>query len=131
MSKSKWKYDPGARRVKHKWNRPEAGFDEKEGVPVGKCPNTLDRKKAECLLNKGIPWPEEWEETAEYPSRIYNVYQGVVYEARPTMQGFSYHGFPACGRLPRHLTRQLVQRAVNEGYERELRQWLKTYCQKS
>jgi hypothetical protein len=128
MPNKKWEYDPGERRTKHKWNRPEAGFDERGGVPVGKCPSSLDWREAESLLNNGIPWPEEWEETADYPSRIYNVHKGVVYEARPTMQGFSYHGFPAHGRLPRRLATELAQRAAKEGYERELRQWLKTYC---
>ena len=124
-----WNYDPGARRFKHKWGRPEAGFDESSGVPVGKCPGSLSVEQAQQLLNSGIAWPEDWEESAEYPSRIYNVHQGVVYEARPTMQGFTYHGFPARGRLSRRLTRVLEQRAAAEGCEREYRQWLKTHCQ--
>lgn len=128
MGKIEWEYDPGARRFKHKWRRPEAGFDERGGVPVGKCPGTLSVETAKKLLKSGIPWPEEWEASADYPSRIYNVHEGVVYEARPTMRGDSYHGFPARGRLPRQLTRELERRAAKNGCERELRQWLKTYC---
>lgn len=129
MTKKKWDYDPGVRRFKHKWSRPEAGFDERRGVPIGKCPNSITVKQAERLLNSGVPWPEEWESSSQHPSRIYNVFEGVVYEAVPTMRGYSYHGFPARKRLPRLVLCELEKRATEAGFAQEFKQWIKTYCQ--
>jgi len=38
----------------------------------------MTREIAQQLLNEGF---EVWEDGDDFPSRIYNVYQGVVYEA--------------------------------------------------
>ncbi|HIJ84646.1 MAG TPA: hypothetical protein HPQ00_10655 [Magnetococcales bacterium] len=125
-----WKYDSAERRAKHKWSRDEAGFDPPDipGSP-GKCPSSVTRTPglAERLLNDGIPWPPE----AEHPERIYNVYQGVVYRAAPSVPGKIYHGFPEKeqpGRLvPDEVLGTLAERADNAGEFRKFKTWAKKY----
>ncbi|MBF8272674.1 MAG: hypothetical protein HW380_1779 [Magnetococcales bacterium] len=82
---------------------------------------------AERLLNDGIPWPPE----AEHPERIYNVYQGVVYRAAPSVPGKIYHGFPEKeqpGRLvPDEVLGTLAERADNAGEFRKFKTWAKKY----
>lgn len=126
----RWLYDPGEGRHKHRWNRDEAGFDPSGKGPVGKCPNTLTRDVAQQLLNDGF---EVWEEGDAFPSRIYNVYQGVVYEAVPTEPGRSYHGYPWRGDkgmgagLPPLIRKKLENRALLRGESREFKKWMKKF----
>ncbi|MBF0182288.1 MAG: hypothetical protein HQM03_19915 [Magnetococcales bacterium] len=127
---SDWKYDPGERRIKHKWSKDEAGFDPPDvpGSP-GKCPSSVTRTPglAERLLNDGIPWPTG----AAHPERIYNVYQGVVYRAVPAIAGKIYHGFPEKeqhGRLvPNEVLDALAERADNAEEFHKFRDWAKKH----
>lgn len=70
--------------------------------------------------------------SAEHPERIYAVHEGVVYEARPTEPGLTYHGFPWRGRpghnrLPRPIKRELRDRAEQAGCRKAFNDWLDRY----
>lgn len=124
-----WKYDAGEHRAKHCWGHPEADFVEIGDATVGKCPGTLAKSTAEILLNNGFPY---FMSSASYPVKIYNVYNGVVYEAVPTQPGVSFHGYPwrsMPGRksIPRRILRQLEERAVLNGCLKEYKAWIKNY----
>ena len=56
----------------------------------------MTREIAQQLLNEGF---EVWEEGDAFPSRIYNVCQGVIYEAVPAEPGF-VEVAPRPGQLP-------------------------------
>ena len=125
-----WKYVHDRRR-KHKraWKKNEAGFmQDPKGSFIGKCPANMTVEVAEALLNSGIEfssdrWPHD------YPERIYNIRDGVVYRATPTVPGESYHGFPEhpdrARKLPRDIKDQLMQLADKLGCHEEVRKWLK------
>jgi hypothetical protein len=97
-------------RKNHAWPKDEAGFDPSGKGPIGKCPVSITRDKAEILLNEGFAVYEDGDENV--PDRIYNVYIGVIYEARRTEYGKSYHGFPWRGdrgissRIPRKIMKK-------------------------
>jgi hypothetical protein len=81
-------------------------------------------------LVSGIPFYKNEDDL--YPSHIYNVHRGVIYEAAPTNPGRSYHGYPWKGRrdgIPQSILEQLRQRAISCGDEREFKNWLKQYMQ--
>lgn len=124
-----WRYDSGEGRYKHRWNKDEAGFEPSGRGPVGKCPKWMDSVLAQRLLDNGIPF---WEDDP-FPARIYNVCEGVVYEAVPTEPGKSYHGYPWRGDrgmgagLPPRIRRELAKRAESEGKLREFQRWMKRY----
>jgi hypothetical protein len=128
---STWRYDPGEGRKKHAWPKDEAGFEPSGKGPVGKCPQSISREFAEQLLNEGIPVFED--DDSEVPERIYNVYKGVVYEARRTEYGKSFHGFPWRGdkgisqRIPARIIIQLEARAKEDSELREFKRWMKKY----
>ena len=88
-------------------------------------------EKVENLLNQGFPVYED--EDSDVPSRIYNVYMGVVYEARRTEYGKSFHGFPWRGdmaigrRIPAGVKKRLEDRARENNEWRELKRWMKHY----
>lgn len=126
-------YDPAEHRVKHCWGETFAAFVEVGSGYVGKCPSTLSKEQAKELVNAAVY--EGMLPTVSMrnlmPERVWNVYQGVVYEAVPTRTG-AYHGYPWRGRpsrnrLPRPVLRTLHARAVEQGYEREFKDWLATY----
>lgn len=90
------------------------------------CPSTLSKEHAEQLLNQGIGYPEG----SDNPERIYNVHDGVVYEA--VRSGDSWHGYPwryRPGRraLPRQMMLKLEERAQAQDKQREFKQWVKNY----
>ncbi len=126
-----WKYDPGAGRRKHKWTEPRADIvdDPESGAPVGKCPSTLTQEDAERLLNGGIPYsPPGWDKS--WPKQIFNVHEqdGVVYVARPTLGGVSYHGYPANPRkrdVPPDVAALLRRRAAELGCMEEFDTWMR------
>lgn len=122
---SSYKYDPGQGRTKHKWNRDEAGFKPSKRGAVGKCPKILKDDEREALLNDGVPFFDFEED--EHPSRIYNVHNGVIYEAQPTEYGKSYHGYPWQGDLPKRILHILEIRAEKAGCLKELKKWLKEH----
>lgn len=122
-----WKYDPGENpKMRHHWDKPYADFVDFRGEKVGKCPNNISNQEAERLLNGGITYsPPDWE--FEYPNRIFVVYDGVVYRAKPTNPGISYHGFPESGKrlrkLPGHVKELIMAQARDRGCEQEVIRW--------
>lgn len=126
-----WQYDPGEGKKKHAWNRDEAGFDPSGKGPIGKCHCSITREFAETLLNNGFSVFADGD--PDVPERIYNVYKGVVYEARRTEYGKSFHGFPWRGdkgisrRIPARIIKQLEARAKKANELREFKRWMKKY----
>jgi hypothetical protein len=121
-----WKYDPGEKRRKHKWENDYAGFETEGGAEVGKCPSTITNQVAEELLNTGVPWTNP-NMPADYPRNIYNVHDGVVYKAMITIGGISYHGFPLKGVAPREVVNKLRELAVEKKCSSGFEVWLKRY----
>ncbi|SRR6266702_4408524 len=121
---NKWAYERGEGRFKHCWSNPYPGFVPSQKGAIGKCPSTINDQVAQSLLNEGVPFFEYDED--EYPSRIYSVYQGVIYEAVPTNPGVSYHGFPWRGRLPKKIISLLEVKAKATGHDTEFKRWLKS-----
>lgn len=83
----------------------------------------------QALLNDAIPYiPPRW--SRSYPQRLYAVSDGVVFRAAPTNPGTSYHGFPEHpSTFPRagnarDVKRQILERATEQGCEREVRRWM-------
>ena len=114
---------------KHHWDNDHAGFDEAGPYPIGKCPATMDTSDAQELLDDAIPYhPRRWRHP--YPKRLYAVRDGVVYRATPTNPGTSYHGFPEhSSAFPRSgnardVKEQLLERARQQGCERNVRRWM-------
>ncbi len=130
---SHWRYDTGTGVPKHKWGLDKAGFKPSGRGPVGYCPKSLTTDQAARLLNNGFP---VYENGDPCPARIYNIYKGVVYEARRTEYGKSFHGFPWRGdrsmasRLPARIYEQLENRARENDELREFKKWIKTYGKK-
>ncbi|MGE6606489.1 hypothetical protein ACQKE4_08195 [Halomonas sp. NPDC076908] len=128
---SQWKYERGEGRHKHRWKHDCAGFEPDQKGPVGKCPKSITEEAATEILNKGVPYYENVDDTI--PSKIYSVYKGVVYEAVATQPGISWHGYPWRGDLPgrlplsRKIKKLLEKMAADEGYGKEYSQWLKDY----
>ncbi len=124
-----WKYDPGERRRKHKWQNDYAGFETEGGVEVGKCPMTVTQELAEQLLNTGVGWNNPSMPSSDYPRNLYNVHEGVVYKAAITLGGVSYHGYPCKGQVPREVVTQLKALAAQKNCSKEFEAWLKRYIQ--
>lgn len=120
------RYDPGEHRVKHCWNMPKAKFVRQGSAVIGKCPSTLSKQLAEQLLNDGIGYPVGQAD----PERIYNLHDGVVYEA--VYSGDSWHGYPwryRPGRksLPRQIKQELERRAEQQCCLPGYKYWMKEY----
>lgn len=125
--KPRWTYDPGEGRVKHRWNRREAGHVRQGNRVIGKCPKDLDYETAEEALNTGYEYYSR-RGGDEYPSQIYAVIDGVVYRAEPTMNGISYHGFPVLpGDIPpgREVRDAILGIAELDGSREEVAKWLR------
>jgi hypothetical protein len=118
--------------MKHKrgWNQPQAGFVIENGEEVGKCPANLPLEIAETLLNDEhrIEYsPPRWPNS--YPDRIYNIHEGQLYRATPTVPGRSYHGFPEnpakALRLPREVKLRILALACTRNCEDKVSRCLK------
>lgn len=121
-----YEYDPGERRGKHRWSNDYAGFESEDGLQVGKCPSSIDRTRAQALLNGGIPWHNPAIDSA-HPQSIFAVDRGAIYKATPTVPGRSYHGFPWKGPVPRNILERLRGMAKSEGFEQEFEAWRRKY----
>lgn len=124
-----WTYEPDPQR-KHKkgWTNDFPGFVTVANTLVGKCPHNLTNEECEEFLNQGVEYrPRRWRHS--YPDRIYNIINGVVYRATPTVPGKSYHGFPErqerVAELPRELRKRLLALAEQKGCREEVEKWLK------
>lgn len=130
MATNPWKYSPDEDpKRKHHWDRPHAGFVEVGGVQIGKCPSGITNQQAEDALNAGIPWHNPRIPNVGWPDRIYIVHDGVVYRAKPTNPGTSYHAFPELpaelNNLPGSLRAKIIARAQELGCQTEVIQWMK------
>jgi hypothetical protein len=125
-----WKYQPDEDpKRKHHWSEPRAGFATEGGEKVGKCPCTITVELAERLLNQqGLPWDNPRLPTGTHPDRIYVVYDGVVYRAKPTIAGVSYHAFPELPerlrQLPKAVREQILGLADRLGCKKEVQAWM-------
>lgn len=126
-------YDPAEHRFKHCWAEPRADFIATGVGAIGKCPSTLSKDQARELLNDAEFEGKTPDQTVAdvMPERVWNVHEGVIYEAVPSGPG-AYHGYPWRGRpnrnrLAREIKRALQQKAEQQGYGRELKDWLERY----
>ena len=116
------------RKHKRGWRGTEPTFvTGPGGETIGKCPHGMTNELCTRLVNDGIPFfPRRWSHT--YPKRIYNIYEGNLYRATPTVPGRSYHGFPElpreAKRLPGELKRRILERAEAEGCLEQVRRCL-------
>ena len=127
------RYDPGEHRRKHCWQQSHADFENIGVAVVGKCPSTLSKAVAEQLLNDAVfegehPLPPI---AQAMPDRVWNVHEGVVYEAVCPAPGV-YHGYPWCGRpgrnrLARPVKRALLEKARQQGCAAAVEDWFKKY----
>ncbi|MBI1779069.1 MAG: hypothetical protein HYR63_27355 [Proteobacteria bacterium] len=126
-------YDAGERRFKHKGqsSKAEIRFDPRSPKrAIGICPNNIsDAQKVE-LLNGAIEVESDLRE-GQWPSRLYNVHRGAIYEARTTTAGRSYHGYPYRGRLRRELIDLLRQIAANKDCLDEFEKWVDEHISQS
>ena len=125
-----WVYEPDRdRKHKRNWRHNYAGFVEVANSVVAKCPHGMTPQECEHLLNTdSIEYrPRRWPH--DYPERIYNIRDKVVYRATPTNPGQSYHGFPELQdrirELPRNVKDQILARADQLGCRQEVEKWLK------
>ena len=125
-----WQYEPDENpKRKHHWDKDHAGFVKVGPNRVGKCPATMNPSDVQALLDDAIPYVSpRW--SRSYPPRLYAVSGGVVYRAAPTNPGTSYHGFPEHpstfprGGNARDVKNELLERATQQGCEREVRRWM-------
>ena len=126
-----YRYETGERRFKHKWKQKTAGFERSGTGYVGKCPSDVTHEIAEERLNAGIPVYDS--EESVWPSKIYTIFRGVVYEAVPTNPGRSYHAYPWRGDLPgrrplvRWVRKRLRDLAIEWNELSEYKEWMKKY----
>lgn len=126
-------YDPGEHRTKHCWSNPFADFVSVGSGFVGKCPSTLTKSEAKNLLNDAeFEGKNSGQSLLDLmPDRVWNVYEGVIYEAVPSGQD-SYHGYPWRGRpgrnrLAREIKKALLEKSIKQGYGKEFSDWLDKY----
>lgn len=128
-----WTYDPAEHRSKHCSSNPEPSFKVEGSAYIGLCPNTLTKAQAAELLLDA-----EYEEKGntpltKYPKRIWNVHEGVIYEASPTeinkgsFHGYPWRGRPGRNRLPKVVEKALHAKAVYQGYGDRFQEWLNAY----
>ena len=113
MGAKRWVYDGGAGRKKHRWNNPYPGFEQLNGMWIGKCPCDVKLEEAEELLNDGVEEFNELDECPDgHPDSIYLIYRCWIYRAYPTQPGTSYHAYPACPRELKHLPKSTKTKIV-------------------
>ena len=132
----KWEYERGDQdgRLKHRWNKDEAGFEPGQKGAIGKCPKHTTKAIAQQALNNGVPlFDTDNDENADsFPSKIYTTYKGVIYEAAVTTPGKSFHAYPwraLPGRppLPNSILQKLEEKLETDEEKRIFKRWLKIY----
>lgn len=78
-----------------------------------KCSCKITQDVAQTLLDEGIPFRDEDDDP--FPRKIYNVFEGIPYEAVPTEAGRSYHGYPWRGRMPRKILNEAARSPGESG----------------
>lgn len=123
------RYDKGEKRYKHEGSGPEAEIHFDKNRPrkwIGRCPAGMQAKLRTDLLNHAIAAPSGDRDIA-YPKYLYVVHNGVIYEARTSDGGTSYHGFPYRGRLSKKLIEQLRVMAKKKGCLALFEEWVKQH----
>ncbi len=132
-SEEQWRYDRGgtdSTRRKHLWKKDEAGFQEFGGEIVGKCPCSLSESPdlLVTLLNDAVSSDKV---RGGSPVRLFTVHDGVVYIARQTVPGVSYHGYPWSSsngqRLDPDVRQALEEKAKEKGCLESYQEWMKSY----
>jgi len=125
--KKSLRYEKGGNRRKHQGNKEEAEVIKRpDGAPVGLCPNTISREKAEELLRGAIP--EYRKAFPDKPKALWTVYEGAVYRAVRSSVGLeSWHGFPVKQGIPIKIEKQLfAEKTQTEEEKKALKKWLKS-----
>lgn len=116
-------YDKGERRYKHVGKSAEATIDDGNPAKViGKCPNNIaDPVKLTVLKDAIAELPAEANEL--FPSCMFAVHEGVIYDCRTTSIGKSYHAFPYHGEMLRSLHERLAQTADAQTHSKAFKRW--------
>lgn len=125
------RYDKGERRHKHVGRGAAAEIVFVPGQPkmwIGRCPRTLTSDDNERLINEALSDEDDDRETT-FPSRLYAVHDGVIYEGRTTDRGHSYHGFPYHGKLGKRMIARLKALAVQQGCGDKFDAWVKRHIE--
>jgi hypothetical protein len=132
-----WNYERGEHRRKQRWKNDFPGFEpsDPKKSSIGKCPKHVNEAIAREALNSGVPFfdsSEAEDEGNAFSSKIYMVYQGVIYEAAVTTPGKSFHGYPwraLPGRpsLPKSILHKLEIKIKTEEEKQIFKEWLKKY----
>lgn len=130
-----WKYEPrkassGVPKPKHGWSENYAGFVEKDGKKIGKCPNDMRPGVPERLLNNGVDGTSaKSAHDKDWPENIYAVHEGVVYRAVPTRGGHSYHGFPAGDqrKVSGPVKDKILKQARQKDCEKQVKRWMRQH----
>ena len=98
------------------------------GEKVGKCPANLSTAEAEALLNtQSVPFHNP-KAPGPTPDRLYIVHDGVVYRAKPTRPGISFHAFPEDAEhlagLPKRWKSQIIELADRLGCKKAVLDWM-------
>lgn len=131
MPATQRKYDKGEKRLKHEGRFPYPEIRSTKGNPkawVGKCPAGMPAALRIQLLNEAIAAPAGDREV-DYPKYLYVVHDGVIYEARTSDAGVTYHGFPYRGKLRKDLLDRLRATADNKKCLKEFEAWVKRHIQ--
>lgn len=123
-------YDPTPNRYKHRWKHNHAGFENYNGIIVGKCPNDISYDTAQELLMEAITDPPDEYSVYEYPKRLYNVFNGVIYRAEGDGYSKYYHAFPAdnIDSLNTETLEKLKEIAIQKNCLKSFIRWKKRYA---
>jgi hypothetical protein len=117
-------YDKGENRKKHQGTSREARIVHEDGKEVGKCPKGFSLEAAQKLLVEGAI-EERKSRQPDVPFRLWNVHNGVVYQARTSDSGRTWHGWSVgASHIPCKIRRQLEDRAIDLEEAHLLKEWL-------
>lgn len=125
----RWLYEPDEQpKRKHRWKQNHAGFEQVSGEKVGRCPANLSNEQAEALINdQSVPFVNP-RAPGPTPDRLYVVHEGVVYRAKPTRAGVSFHAFPEdpehLAGLPKRWKAEILALADRLGCKKGVEDWM-------
>jgi hypothetical protein len=124
---TRFDYERGEGRFKHRRKNDEAGFVGSTRRPIGKCHKSISQRVAVGLLRSGVVARAVFDDEPEAPDEIFNVYRGIPYLAVPTVPGRSYHGYPWRGRMSPEVRAELERRAQAQGQTAEFKRWMTNF----
>ena len=125
------KYDKGEKRVKHegRTHLPEIRFfPNQPRRHVGLCPKGFPDDLRLQLLNEAIA-AARGDRDIDYDKYLYVVHEGVIYEARTSDAGVTYHAFPYRGTLSNEIVERLRTMARNKNCLDSFERWIKKHIQ--